>query len=95
MNEYMIWKDKHTVRGVDVASTRERIRSFRVETPSWGYGNSGTRFKVFHDPCAARTVYEKLDDAAVVQKFTGVCEGVAIHIPWDAVDDYRALSAYA
>ncbi len=73
----------------------EAIQRFTIETPSWGYGNSGTRFKVFPWPGAARTLREKLDDAAQVQRFTGACPSVAIHIPWDKEDDWQAASAYA
>jgi L-rhamnose isomerase/sugar isomerase len=70
----------------------DRIGSLRIETPSWGYGDSGTRFKVFAQAGAARTIQEKLADAAMVQRLTGVCPTVAVHIPWDHVDDWRALA---
>lgn len=73
----------------------ERINALRVETPSWGYGNSGTRFKVFAQPGAARTIEEKLADAAMVNRLTGICPSVAIHIPWDRVDDWSALRQVA
>jgi len=73
----------------------ERINSLRVETPSWGYGNSGTRFKVFAQPGAARTIEEKFADAGVVNRLTRICPTVAIHIPWDRVDDWDALCAVA
>lgn len=73
----------------------EAIQRFSIETPSWGYGNSGTRFKVFPWPGAARNLWEKLDDAAQVHLFTGVCPTVAIHIPWDREDDWQAVGAYA
>ncbi|MFG3122390.1 L-rhamnose isomerase [Streptomyces sp. NPDC048201] len=66
-----------------------------VETPSWAYGNSGTRFKVFAQPGVPRTPFEKLDDAARVHAHTGVAPAVALHIPWDRVDDYAALAAHA
>jgi L-rhamnose isomerase/sugar isomerase len=68
-----------------------RLRAQRIETPSWGYANSGTRFKVFPQPGVPRTVEEKLDDAALVHRFTGAAPAVALHIPWDHVDDYAAL----
>lgn len=71
------------------------MRQFSIETPSWGYGDSGTRFKVFHWPGAARTLREKLEDAAQVQRVTGICPGVAIHIPWDKEDDWSAVKDYA
>lgn len=73
----------------------QALLSQRIETPSWGYGNSGTRFKTFAAPGAARTVWEKLDDAAEVQRLTGIAPSVALHIPWDEVDDYAALKRYA
>ncbi len=66
-----------------------------IEVPSWAYGNSGTRFKVFGTPGTPRTVHEKLADAAQVNRFTGLAPSVALHIPWDKVDDYAALRAYA
>jgi L-rhamnose isomerase/sugar isomerase len=67
----------------------------RLETPSWAFGNSGTRFKVFAQEGVARTPFEKIEDAAQVHLFTGVAPSVAIHIPWDAVDDYEKLAAHA
>jgi L-rhamnose isomerase / sugar isomerase len=73
----------------------ERLSRLELETPSWGYGNSGTRFHVYPWPGAARTVHERIDDAALVHRLTGCCPSVALHIPWDAVDDYRALRLYA
>src|SRR5436309_11614762 len=73
----------------------EKIQRFTVETPSWGYGDSGTRFKVFHWLGAARTLREKLADAAEVNKVTGICPSVAIHIPWDWEDDWQAVKEYA
>lgn len=79
----------------DKETILEEIRSFRVETPSWGYGDSGTRFKVFHWPGAARNLREKLEDAAIVHKVTGICPSVALHIPWDKEDDWSTAKAYA
>jgi L-rhamnose isomerase / sugar isomerase len=82
-------------RGIDVEAVLQAIQRFKLETPSWGYGDSGTRFKVFHWPGAARTLREKLADAAQVQHVTGSCPAVAIHIPWDREDDWQALQGYA
>ena len=62
-----------------------------IETPSWGYGDSGTRFGVFAQPGRPRDVFEKLDDAAEVHRLTGTAPKVALHFPWDAVDDYDEL----
>ena len=82
-------------QNIDIDAVIKKIQQFTVETPSWGYGDSGTRFKVFHWPGAARTLREKLADAAQVQKLTGICPSVAIHIPWDWEDDWQAVKDYA
>ena len=66
-----------------------------IEVPSWAYGNSGTRFKVFGSPGTPRTVEEKIADAAKVNEFTGLAPLVSLHIPWDQVDDFGALRRYA
>ena len=82
-------------RDVAIESVIAAIQQFSIETPSWGYGNSGTRFKVFHWPGAASNLREKLADAAQVQRVTGICPGVAIHIPWDRADDWHAVKEFA
>ncbi len=71
------------------------VSQLEIETPSWGYGNSGTRFKVFPQPGVPRTPFEKVEDAATVAHFTGVARSIALHIPWDRVDDFSALAAFA
>jgi L-rhamnose isomerase/sugar isomerase len=71
------------------------LRTQRIELPSWAFGNSGTRFKVFAQKGVPRTPYEKIDDAAQVNRFTGVAPTVALHIPWDKVDDYDDLARHA
>ncbi|WP_156724805.1 L-rhamnose isomerase [Streptomyces apocyni] len=79
----------------DLAAVKAALKSQAVETPSWAYGNSGTRFKVFARDGVPRTPREKLADAAQVHTVTGVAPTVALHIPWDQVDDYAALAQYA
>jgi L-rhamnose isomerase/sugar isomerase len=73
----------------------DRLSKQHIETQTWGYVSTGTRFKVFHTPGTPRDVWEKIDDAALVHRLTGVAPTVALHIPWDAVDDYPALAEYA
>jgi L-rhamnose isomerase/sugar isomerase len=80
---------------MDEQHALDELRGLQIETPSWGYGNSGTRFHVYPWPGAARTVHERIADAALVHRLTGCCPTVAIHIPWDAVDDYTALRTFA
>ncbi|MER6346945.1 L-rhamnose isomerase [Streptomyces sp. NPDC001595] len=79
----------------DLAAAKAALKTQAVETPSWAYGNSGTRFKVFAQAGVPRDPREKLDDAAQVHGFTGVAPTVALHIPWDKVDDYAALAKHA
>ena len=74
---------------------KDVLKRFWIETPSWAYGNSGTRFKVFAQSGVPRDPYEKIADAAQVHKFTGAAPSVALHIPWDKVDDYKHLADYA
>ena len=63
-----------------------------IETPSWGYGDSGTRFATFQQPGRPRDVFERIDDAAEVHRLTGTAPAVALHFPWDAVDDLGAAA---
>lgn len=81
--------------GTSKDAVKAALTTQTLETPSWAYGNSGTRFKVFAQPGVPRTTREKLDDAARVHAHTGVAPKVALHIPWDKVDDYAALAEYA
>jgi L-rhamnose isomerase/sugar isomerase len=73
----------------------QALSELHIETPSWGYGDSGTRFGVFPQPGRPRDVFEKLEDAAEVHRLTGSAPRVALHFPWDAVKDYGALRAHA
>jgi L-rhamnose isomerase/sugar isomerase len=79
----------------DLTTVKTALKAQRIETPSWAFGNTGTRFKVFAQPGVPRTPQEKVADAAQVHKFTGVAPSVAVHIPWDKVDDYGELAAFA
>ncbi|MEY2946109.1 MAG: hypothetical protein RL243_883, partial [Actinomycetota bacterium] len=65
-----------------------------IELPSWAFGNSGTRFRVFGSAGAPRDPFEKLSDAAQVHKYTGIAPSVALHIPWDKCD-YSELRKHA
>ena len=76
-------------------SIADRLATQAIELPSWAFGNSGTRFKVFGTPGTPRTIEEKLADAAKVNEFTGLAPTVALHIPWDKVEDYGALRELA
>ena len=79
----------------DVEAVIGGLRGIEIETPSWAYGNSGTRFGVFPWPGAARHVHERIADAALVHRLTGVCPTVAIHVIWDWVEDWKELAAFA
>lgn len=73
----------------------ELLEQQRIELPSWAFGNAGTRFKVFGTPGTPRTPEEKIADAATVHTYTGLAPVVALHIPWDRVDDFAKLSRFA
>src|SRR5579859_5063621 len=78
-----------------LARVAPALTRLEVETPSWGYGNSGTRFKVFPQAGVPRNPFEKIEDAATVARYTGVARSIALHIPWDRVDDFSMLAAFA
>ena len=80
---------------VDAKAVKDALSRHQIELPSWAFGNSGTRFKVFAQPGVPRNPFEKADDAAQVHKYTGVAPVMAIHIPWDSTDDYQVLANYA
>lgn len=94
---YQLLAEQLIREGIDVEWVKAQLKTQRVETPSWGYANSGTRFKTFAWPGAARTTREKIADAAMVHKMTGIAPSVAIHIPWDKPEDgdYEAMRQFA
>ncbi len=92
---YELLAEELSAKGVDLARVEARLKAQEIETPSWGYGAMGTRFKVFKKEGAPRNIYEKLADAAQVHRYTGVAPSVALHIPWDKVDDWQGLKQYA
>ena len=79
----------------DPAAVKTAVATLQIELPSWSFGNTGTRFKVFAQPGVPRTPQEKIDDAATVHALTGSAPTVALHIPWDTVPDYGELARYA
>jgi L-rhamnose isomerase/sugar isomerase len=79
----------------DYDNLAARLGAFAVETPSWGYGDAGTRFATFTQPGRPRNVFERIDDAAEVHRLTGAAPAVALHFPWDRVDDLAGLRAHA
>lgn len=80
---------------MDKNALKARLKAQRIETPSWGYSNCGTRFGTFIEDGAARSLSEKLEDAALVNKLTGICPTIALHIPWDMCDDWAKAKAHA
>lgn len=72
-----------------------KLNDQAIELPSWAFGNSGTRFRVFPSAGVPRDPYEKIEDAAQVHKYTAIAPTVALHYPWDKVDDFAKLRAHA
>ncbi|HEY8590314.1 MAG TPA: rhamnose isomerase, partial [Naasia sp.] len=79
----------------DFSAISASLTEQAIELPSWAFGNSGTRFKVFGQAGVPRDPFEKIADAAKVHELTGLAPTVALHIPWDRVDDYAALRRHA
>jgi L-rhamnose isomerase/sugar isomerase len=79
----------------DFAAISDRLTEQAIELPSWAFGNSGTRFKVFSQPGVPRDPFEKIADAAQVHKHTALSPSVALHIPWDKVDNFADLKKHA
>lgn len=73
----------------------DQLERQAIELPSWAFGNSGTRFKVFGTPGTPRDPFEKIADAAQVHAYTALAPTVALHIPWDKVDSYDDLRRHA
>jgi len=92
---YEILRKKLEDKGINVDEIEDRLKNFKVETPSWGYQDSGTRFAIFKQKGSARNVKEKIQDASIVHKLTGICPTVALHIPWDMTDNWEELYNYA
>ena len=79
----------------DFTTIAPRLAEQAIELPSWAFGNSGTRFKVFAQPGVPRDPFEKVADAAQVHKHTALAPAVALHIPWDKVERYADLRKHA
>ncbi|MFL6351312.1 MAG: TIM barrel protein [Bryobacteraceae bacterium] len=67
------------------------LDAFRIELPSWGFGNTGTRFGKFLQPAAATSIDEKFSDAAQVHRLTGACPTIALHVLWDLPDRQASI----
>jgi L-rhamnose isomerase/sugar isomerase len=91
---YTAFEARQKERGIDLRAAWSGLGDLQIELPSWGFGDSGTRFKVFQKVGVPRNVFEKFDDAAVVNKLTGITPSVAVHIPWDKAD-YVKLKKHA
>jgi len=93
---YAVLCEQLADRGVSVEDVKAKLKAQRIETPSWAYADGGTRFKTFKQAGAAVSIEEKLQDAAEVNKVTGICPKVAVHVLWDFVDvDVAAVQQYA
>ena len=93
--EYDQLAQRLTDTGRDTDAISRAVSAFDVETPSWGYGDSGTRFATFSQPGQPRDIFERLQDAAEVHRLTRAASAVALHFPWDHVDDLTALRGHA
>lgn len=95
LHDYDRWLASLAKRPVDIEAVKTKLKAQRLETPSWAYGKSGSRFKTLAVAGMARNVYEKLADAAYIHRLTGITPAVALHMPWDKVEDWAGLREYA
>lgn len=104
--KYDVLRRELEKKGIDIAEVKRKIENFNVEVPSWVFGAfGGGRFSGYTPPGAARNIFEKLDDAALVNRLTGATPRVSIHVGWDdpdeapfdeiQVESFRKLRDYA
>lgn len=89
--DYDHLKEQLGRRDIDIDEITNALMALEIETPSWGYGRGGTRFGTFADGGEPTDVFGKLEEAAKVHRLTGIAPSVALHIPWDEVDDYNKI----
>ncbi len=93
--EYDLLVEKLDRRGVDVAAVKARLARQEIASASWALGNSGTRYAVYPWPGAARTIHEKIEDAAYLNQLSGLSPSIALILPWDEPKDWAALRQYS
>ena len=93
--DYASLGDRLTARGIDIEAVTEQVSRFGVALPSWGTGTGGTRFARFPGGGEPATVFDKIEDCAVINSLTGATPTISPHFPWDEVADYAALRAHA
>ncbi|MGB9594722.1 MAG: TIM barrel protein [Candidatus Poribacteria bacterium] len=89
--DYEHLKEQLRRGNIDIENITNALMCLEIETPSWGYGRGGTRFGRFVDGNEPTDIFGKLEEAAKVNRLTGIAPSVAIHIPWDKVDDYNKI----
>jgi len=93
--QFSSFADRMGESGIDLTWVIGHLKTQRIETPSWGYGDAGTRFGIFKDSGAAKSTQEKVEFAAKVHQLSGIAPSVALHIPWDMTDDWAGLKQFA
>ncbi len=82
------WKKRIEDDGIDLNSVLAQLKTFEIETPSWGYANTGTRFGKFGQASAAMTLAHRIEDAGEVHRLTGIAPRMAVHVLWDFPDGF-------
>jgi L-rhamnose isomerase/sugar isomerase len=82
-----------TLSSANLQTIARALEAFRIELPSWGFANTGTRFGKFLQPAAATTIEEKFSDAGQVHKLTGACPTIALHVLWDLPEGLASVGA--
>jgi L-rhamnose isomerase/sugar isomerase len=96
-SKYEILAEELSIKDINTETIKNKLKAQVIELPSWAVGNSGTRYGTFRDKGAARTVWDKIDDCAEIQRVLGVCPVMASHVLWDKTDDgeYTPVRQYA
>ncbi len=97
VKNYLNMEEQIQNKGLSLKGIKKSLKEQVIELPSWAVGNSGTRYGTFRDPGAARTIWDKIDDCAEIQRHVGISPVMASHVLWDVTDDgkYTPVKEYA
>ncbi|MEG1473905.1 MAG: TIM barrel protein [Christensenella sp.] len=96
-NRFKETASRLTDKGINVKEVISALKAQVIELPSWAVGNSGTRYGTFREEGSARTIWDKIDDCAEIQRVLGICPIMASHVAWDVTEtgEYTPVRTYA
>lgn len=93
--EYGIFRSLLSELHIDSEELVSKAMNFSVAIPSWGLGTGGTRFARFPMPGEPRNIFEKLEDASLLNSLVKITPKISLHFPWDELDDFSEIIQYA